>query len=264
MTTAHYRMHASRSITGRALAHRAIIRAMAKTRTSPPRKRMDAAAPAPRTEPAAAADAATAAPRVPLAVPLLLIVTGALGWWAAFNLMVDKILVLEAEIAGVEADLNCNISLLVQCGANLESWQGSVFGFPNPIIGLAGFVAPIAVGVALLAGARFASWFWITFAAGITGALAFCIWLMSQSFFVLGTLCPWCMLVWAVTIPLFWTVWLYILSSGIVRVPARAQRVFAKAFTFVPFITVISYVIVALAAQVALDWLTRLIQTGSL
>jgi uncharacterized membrane protein len=178
--------------------------------------------------------------------------------------MVDKILVLEAEIAGVEADLNCNISLLLNCGKNLESWQGEIFGFPNPILGLGGFVAPIAVGVAILAGAKFARWFWVAFAVGVAGALGLCIWLMSQSFFALYTLCLWCMLVWAVTIPLFWTVWLFVLSRGIIPVPPRAQRLFAKAFTFIPFITVISYVIVALVGQVALDWLGRLILTGSL
>ena len=111
-------------------------------------------------------------------------------------------------------DLDCNFSLLVQCGENLNSWQGEVFfGLPNPLWGLGGFVAPIAVGVALLAGARFARWFWIAFAIGVAGALAFCIWLMSQSFFSLHTLCPWCMLVWAVTILLFWTVWLHVLSK---------------------------------------------------
>ncbi len=263
MTTAHYRMpHSS------PLARHAIIRAMAKSRTSPPRKRMDAAAPAPRTEAESAAPPPPSSRVVdvsaPLAVPLLFIVTGALGWWAAFNLILDKIKVLEAAIEGVEADLDCNFSLLVNCGVNLESWQGSVFGFPNPIIGLGGFVAPIAVGVAILAGARFARWFWVAFAVGVAGALAFCIWLMSQSFFELFTLCLWCMLVWSVTIPLFWTVWLFILSRGIIPVPAAAQRFFAKAFTFVPFITVISYVIVALVAQVSLNWITVLTTTGGL
>ena len=227
---------------------------------------MDAAAPAPRSQTAPPDPAAPRAVdlRAPLPVPILFILTGALGWWAAFNLMVDKILVLEAEIKGVEADLDCNFSLLVNCGVNLESWQGSAFGFPNPIIGLGGFVAPIAVGVAILAGARFARWFWITFAVGVAGALAFCIWLMSQSFFELYTLCLWCMLVWSVTIPLFWTLWLFILSRGIIPVPPAAQRVFAKAFTFVPFITVISYVIVALVAQLSLDWVTVLLTTGGL
>ncbi len=152
----------------------------------------------------------------------------------------------------------------MQCGENLNSWQGEVFGFPNPLLGLGGFVAPIAVGVAILAGAKFARWFWIAFAVGVAGALAFCIWLMGQSFFSLGTLCPWCMLVWSVTIPLFWTVWLYVLSSGVIALPPRAQSFFAKAFTFTPFITVLSYVIVALVAQVALEWITRLIQNGTL
>jgi hypothetical protein len=66
------------------------------------------------------------------------------------------------------------------------------------------------------------------------------------------------------TIPLFWTVWLFILSRGIIPVPERARRVFAKLFAFVPFITVLSYVIVALVGQVALGWLTILLTTGSL
>ena len=141
------------------------------------------------------------AQRRPLTLAILLIVTGAIGWYASFALTVDKILVLE----NPQADLDCNFTLLVQCGANLQSWQGSVFGFPNPLIGLGGFVAPIAVGVAILAGAAFARWFWIAFTVGVAGAYAFAIWLQVQSFFFLGTLCPWCMLVWAVTIPLFWT-----------------------------------------------------------
>ena len=223
---------------------------------------MDAAAPAPSTEPATPTPAPPRAidVRVPLPVPILFIITGAIGWWSAFNLLIDKIALLE----NPQADLDCNFSLLVQCGENLNSWQGEVFGFPNPLIGLGGFVAPIAVGVAILAGARFARWFWITFAVGVAGALAFCIWLMSQSFFWLGTLCPWCMLVWSVTIPLFWTAWLFVLSRGIIPVSPAAQRFFAKAFAWVPFITVISYVIVALVAQIALDWVTILMTTGSL
>jgi uncharacterized membrane protein len=228
---------------------------------------MDAAAPTPSAEsdsPAPPSSSRALDVRAPLAVPILFIITGALGWWAAFNLMLDKLLVLQAEIDGVEADLDCNFSLLVNCGVNLESWQGSAFGFPNPIIGLAGFVAPIAVGVAILAGARFARWFWITFAVGVAGALAFCIWLMTQSFFELYTLCLWCILVWSVTIPLFWTLWLFVLSRGIIPVPPRAQRFFAKAFTWVPFITVISYVIVALVSQISLDWVTNVLITGGL
>jgi uncharacterized membrane protein len=188
----------------------------------------------------------------PIALAVFLIIAGALGWWASFSLTIDKILVLQ----NPDADLDCNFSVLVQCGANLVSWQGSVFGFPNPLLGLGGFVAPIAVGVGLLAGARFAAWFWIAFNAGIAGALAFVIWLISQSIFVLGTLCPWCMLVWSVTIPLFWIVTARNLADGAYGgAPVgfgRALRSWA-----IP-VTIVSYAVVALIAQLRLDILQYL------
>ena len=196
----------------------------------------------------------TAAPpeRRPWAFAIFLIVAGALGWWAAFALTIDKFLLLE----NPNADLDCNFSLLVQCGENLNSWQGAVFGFPNPILGLGGFVAPIAVGAGLLAGARFARWFWILFNAGVLGALAFVIWLISQSIFVLGTLCPWCMLAWSVTIPMFWVLTLRNLAEGVFGEKPRALGR-ALASWVVP-ITVASYVVVALIAQFRLDVIAHL------
>ena len=191
-------------------------------------------------------------PRRPIALAVFLLVAGALGWWASFSLTIDKFLVLE----NPETDLDCDFSLLVQCGANLTSWQGSVFGFPNPILGLGGFVAPIAVGLALLAGARFDRWFWAVFNVGIAGALAFVIWLISQSVFVLGTLCPWCMLVWTVTIPLFWVVTARNLREGVY---GSAVQGFGRAlWSWVIPVVIVSYAVVAFIAQLRLDWLSYL------
>jgi uncharacterized membrane protein len=192
------------------------------------------------------------APRRPWILGIFLIVTGAAGWWAAFNLTLDKFAVL----ADKDAVLNCNISVLVQCGKNLAAAQGSAFGFPNPLIGLGGFAAVIAVGVALLAGARFAAWFWIAFNVGIAGALAFVIWLIGTSIFVLGTLCPWCMLVWLVTIPLFWVVTLRNLREGVYGGPAR--RVGSALSPWVVPITIACYLVVAILAQLVLDVIHRL------
>jgi uncharacterized membrane protein len=195
----------------------------------------------------------TTATRRPWPLAVFLILTGALGWLAAFSLTLDKFAILEDP----DADLNCNFSLLVQCGKNLSSWQGEVFGFPNPLLGLGGFVAPIAVGVALLAGARFARWFWVAFNLGIAGALAFVIWLISQSVYVLGTLCPWCMLVWTVTIPLFWVVTLRNAAEGVF---GERLRGFGRALLpwIVP-ITVACYLVVALLAQLRLDVIRYLV-----
>jgi uncharacterized membrane protein len=185
--------------------------------------------------------------RLPWAMAIFLIIVGALGWWAAFSLTVDKFAIL----TDPSTDLDCNISPLVQCGKNLESWQGAVFGFPNPILGLGGFVAPIAVGAGLLAGARFARWFWIAFNVGVAGAFAFVIWLISQSIFFLGTLCPWCMLVWSVTIPLFWVVTFRNAREGVFG--QRVRRAGAALLPWVIPITVLCYLTVALLAQIQLD-----------
>lgn len=190
--------------------------------------------------------------RRPFALAIVLIVTGAVGWFAAFRLTLDDILVNTTP----GATLDCNFSVIVQCGKNLESWQGSLLGFPNPLLGLAGFVAPIAVGVALLAGATFARWFWIAFNVGVLGAFAFCLWLAYQSIFMLGTLCPWCMLVWSMTIPMFWTLTLYNARKGAFG-PGLA-RVGALLFTWIPAITIATYLVIAIAAQARLDVLATL------
>ena len=190
----------------------------------------------------------------PVVLAIFLIVAGVVGWIAAFALTVEKFVTL----TNPTAPLGCDFSVLVQCRANLESWQGSLFGFPNPVIGLAAWIAPLVVGVAILAGARFARWFWVLFNLGIVAALAFVIWLISQSVFVLGTLCPWCMVTWSVTIPLFWAVTLYNLREGNIPVPAGVRRVAAAVYGWVPAITLASYLVVALIAQVRLDVLGSL------
>jgi uncharacterized membrane protein len=190
----------------------------------------------------------------PIALPIFLIVAGLIGFYASWELTVAKIQTLADPGTG----LGCDFSVLVQCGRNLESWQGSVFGFPNPLLGLGGFVAPVAVGVGMLAGARFARWFWMLFNVGVAGALAFVCWLIAQSIFSLATLCPWCMVVWSVTIPLFWVVTLYNLSVGNWPVGDRARRFFTTAYGWAPFITVASYLVVAVIAQLRLDLLSYL------
>ena len=195
----------------------------------------------------------TVAPRRPLSLAAVLIVTGVIGWFAAFALTLDKLAVLQ----NPQADLDCNFSVIVQCGVNLGSWQGALLGFPNPLIGLGGFVAPIAVGVAMLAGARFARWFWVALNVGVLGAFAFILWLAYQSIFNLGTLCPWCMLVWSMTIPMFWALTLSNARAGVFG--ARLEPLGERLYSWVPVITVLGYLVIAVVAQVRLDVLATLL-----
>ena len=190
----------------------------------------------------------------PRVLALFLIIAGVIGEIAAFALTIEKIHTL----TDPGEALSCDFSVLVQCGANLSSWQGSVFGFPNPLLGLAGWAAPIAVGVSILAGARFARWFWVLFNLGLAGALAFVIWLIGQSIFVLGTLCPWCMVTWSVTIPVFLAVTLYNGSTGTLTRLAGVRRICRALYGWLVPLTVGCYLVVAVIAQLRLDVLRTL------
>ena len=55
-----------------------------------------------------------------LAIAVVLVIAGALGLLVAWELSVEKVLVL-ADPEHVPA---CNVGVLVGCGVNLESWQG--------------------------------------------------------------------------------------------------------------------------------------------
>lgn len=200
------------------------------------------------------ASPAEAAYRRPTALAIFLIVAGLIGFGAAFALTLDKIHLLQ----DANAQLSCNFNVLVGCGKNLASWQGSLLGFPNPLIGLAGWTATVAVGVGLLAvRAPFARWYWIAFNVGVLLALVLVIFLITESITVLNVLCPWCMVTWTVTIPTFWAVTLYNLKEGNIRLPERARQVSRTLYGWVPLITVVSYAIVAVLAQIQLDWIHR-------
>jgi uncharacterized membrane protein len=192
----------------------------------------------------------------PIPLAILLVIGGVLGFLAAFELTIDKFQALEHP-ASVH-HLNCDVSVVVQCSVNLGSAQGSAFGFPNPVIGLAGYFTVLVVGVAILAGAQFARWFWLLFNLGLTFAIAFVIWLIGQSIFVLGTLCPWCMVVWVVTIPLFFAVTLHNFSTGAIPANPGFRRFATAARGWIPLISLACYLIIAIIAQLRLDVLHHL------
>ena len=131
---------------------------------------------------------------------MVLLVTGLLGLAAAFALTVEKIALLQ-DPGYVPI---CSINALLSCTSVMTSPQAEAFGFPNPLLGLIGFSVLTATGAALLAGARLRAWFWAGLQVGLTAAFVLVHWLIAQSVFDIGALCPYCLLVWAVTAPAFW------------------------------------------------------------
>jgi uncharacterized membrane protein len=184
----------------------------------------------------------------PVALGVFLILAGIAGLTAAMNLTFDDV---NLKTTGLKQ--SCDFSAFAQCTANLHSWEGSLFGFPNPLIGLGAFTVPLVVGIGILFGARFARWFWVAFSIAIALAFVFIGFLIYTSVFVIGTLCVWCALVWTFTIPSFWLIWLYNIKSGNVRLAPRATKFFAGAYTWVPLITLVCYVIVFALFQAQLN-----------
>ena len=186
-----------------------------------------------------------------------LIIASVVGWWAAFQLTMDKFISLE----NPKVELGCNLSFFVQCGANLESWQGSVFGFPNPIIGLTGWMAVLVMGVAVVAGVRFPRWFWGLFGLGITAAFVFIAWLIWQTFFSLHTLCPWCGLTYLVMIPTFLTTVVHLGRNGTLSKKKSVQEAFGRLMAWTPLASILCFaVIVAMSYMAGGDLIGELLR----
>lgn len=116
---------------------------------------------------------------------------------------------------------------------------------------------PAQVVVAVWAVPGFARWFWILFNLGVASALVLIVWLISQSIYVLGTLCPWCLVVWVVTIPLFFFVTGRNARAGVFG-PAAA-RIGAAVWPWLTLATIGAYVVIAVLAQLRLNVLATIV-----
>ncbi|VXB58756.1 vitamin K epoxide reductase family protein [Nocardioides sp. AX2bis] len=149
-----------------------------------------------------------------------LVVLGALGLLAAFTLTVDKLKLL-ADPSFTPA---CDINPIVSCGSVMASDQAEVFGFPNSLLGLIGFAAVVTLGLSLALGARLPRTVLAGLALGGLAGLVFVHWLAFQTLYEINALCPWCLVVWAVTIPT--AVWSTLVAAG--AGTSRSPRVVEK------------------------------------
>lgn len=140
----------------------------------------------------------------------LYLVGGVLGAVASFTLTVEKIALLKDD----SYVPTCSLSPILNCGSIMTTEQAELFGFPNPLIGLLTFPVVIVTGALLLGRVRLPRWWWLGLQVGTTLGLVFVGWLVFQSLYVIDALCPYCMVVWAVVLPIFWYTTLANLASA--------------------------------------------------
>lgn len=132
----------------------------------------------------------------------IFVICGLIGIFASIELIVQKIAVL----SNPDFVPNCDINPVLSCGSVINTDQASLFGFPNPVLGVIGFTIVIMFGALLFAGVELPKPMWLGLNLGALAGMFFVIWLVGQSLYVIGALCPWCMVVWSITIPIFWQV----------------------------------------------------------
>lgn len=131
--------------------------------------------------------------------PWVLLVGGLLGLWASAMLAIDYMNIL----ADPQYVPSCDINPLIGCGQFLGSDAGHAFGIPNVIVGIAAYPVVVVTGALLASGVSLPRWYWRGLLIGTALGVAFVTWLQVQAIGVLGALCPYCLVIWAATIPIF-------------------------------------------------------------
>lgn len=155
--------------------------------------------PAPAAEPPAGS-AGIAALGVPVrrASAIWILIAGAVGLASAVTLTIEKIKLLE-DPSYVPS---CSLNPVLSCGSVMVTPQATAFGFPNPLIGIVSFTVVVVTGVLAVSKVRLPQWYWTGLAGGTALGTVFVHWLIFQSLYTIDALCPYCMVVWTVTIPL--------------------------------------------------------------
>jgi uncharacterized membrane protein len=155
--------------------------------------------------------------------PYLLIIGAAIGLLMSFIIMMEKIHLLKDPSYVPE----CSINPIISCGNVMKSKQASAFGFANPILGLIGFPVVMTIGMAMLGGAKFKKWFWQGLQVGAILGVVFCMWLFFEAVYRIGALCPYCIVVWIITIMTFLYTTIWNVRNGFIKLEGKSKQAMA-------------------------------------
>lgn len=158
---------------------------------------------------------------LPKVLPYILIIAGIIGCIASFVLTYDKIHVIQdpTYVPG------CNLNPILSCGSVMKTEQASLLGVPNTIFGLIAFSMLFTFGVLLAAGATVKKWVWLGAQVAALCGVIFMHYLFFQGVFRINAICPWCFVVWMITIPTFWYITQYNLEKKNISLGIKLQPV---------------------------------------
>lgn len=128
------------------------------------------------------------------------------------------------------AALTCNINLVLNCAKVGLHETAYLFGFPNSFLGLIAEPVVITVAVAGLARVKFPRLFMAVAQFFYTLGFIFAYYLLYTSYFVIGALCPWCLLVTLTTTLVWFAITRYNIREDNLYLPRSLQK---KAYRFI-------------------------------
>ena len=134
---------------------------------------------------------------------------------SSLALTYDKIQVLSDKAY----EPSCNINPILSCGSVMKTEQASLFGLPNTVFGLIAFTMLLTFGFLLIGGAVVKRWVWIAAQVAATIGVIFMHYLFFQGVYRIQAICPWCFVIWMITIPTFWYITLYNLQQKYILLP---------------------------------------------
>lgn len=127
--------------------------------------------------------------------------------------------------ANPDADLACSINIVLNCATVGLHESAYLFGFPNSFLGLIAEPVVITVAIAGLAGVHFPRWFMALAQVFYTLGFLFALYLLGTSYFVIGALCPWCLLVTLTTTLVWFAITRYNIRENNLYLPKHIQKV---------------------------------------
>ena len=145
---------------------------------------------------------------------------------AIASLIASFVLSVEAVELAKNADvvLACNFNAVLNCATVGLHPSAHLFGFPNSFLGLIAEPIVITVAIAGLAGTKFPRLFMFVAQIFYTLGLIFAFWLFGTSYFVIGALCPWCLLVTATTTFVWFAITRYNIREGNLYLSAGLEK----------------------------------------
>ena len=118
---------------------------------------------------------------------------GVIGMVAAFLQTIDKIALLKDK----SAILACDLNSIFSCTNVLNAWQSSVFGFPNSLMCMVLFTIFASISLVGASGGELPRKLRLSIQGLSLFTLAFALWFLTQSIYVINALCILCIFCFA-------------------------------------------------------------------